>query len=225
MKTRTLTAAIALLAIVLIVSPASARKHRHFDDVIEGSGKVETRSFDLDAFDEIEIEGAMDIDVSFGGKQSVEITLDDNLFDNLELDVHGRTLTIGWEESCDPDGDTHMKVVMKSLKGLRIEGAGDVEIKGIKGDDFDYALHGAGDLEVEGEIDRFEISLNGAGNVKARDLKAKHVDARLNGVGDIEVTATESIDAAVNGIGEIEYWGKPDREKTHVGGLGDIDRK
>ena len=225
MKTRTLTAAIALLVIVLIVSPASARKHRHNDDVIEGSGKVETRSFALDTFDTIELEGAMDIDVSFGGKQSVEVSLDDNLFDNLELDVRGKTLTIGWKESCEPDGDTSMKVVVKSLTGMRIEGAGDVEIHGLKGDDFEYALHGAGDLDVDGEVDRFEISLNGAGDIDARDLKAKHVEARLNGVGDIEITATESIDAAVNGVGEIDYWGKPDREKTRIGGLGEIHRK
>lgn len=226
MKTRTRSALIALLALALIASPAAAGfKFWEDDDTVEGSGKLETRAFDLKDFDRIELEGAMDIDVSFGGDQSVEVTLDDNLFDVLELDVRGRTLTIGWDRSCDPDGDTRMKVVMKKLQAIRIEGAGDIEVHDLKGSAFEYTLHGAGDMDIDGEVDEFEISLNGAGDVDAEDLKARHVKARLNGVGDIEVTATGSIDAAVNGVGEIDYWGRPEKERTRVGGMGEINRR
>ena len=151
--------------------------------------------------------------------------MDDNLFDNLELAVRGKTLTIGWDESCDPDSDMAMRITMKALKGVKIMGAGDIDIRGIEGGVFEYDLFGAGDLDIDGEVDEFDITLNGAGDIDARDLKAKHVTTRLNGVGDVEVTATESIDAKINGVGEIDYWGKPDKEKTRVGGLGEINRK
>jgi len=215
------------LAIALIASPAAAGKHfwNHDDNVIEGSGDMETRTFDLKDFEAIELVGAMDILVEFDGKQAVAVTLDDNLFDNLELEVHGKTLTIGWEESCSPDGDCHMKITMNKLKAVEIRGAGDIDIRDFKGDAFDYDLHGAGDLEINGKVDELNITLNGAGGVEGKDLQAKHVKARVNGVGDVEVTATKSIDARVSGVGEIDYWGKPDREKTRVGGLGEINRK
>jgi len=226
MTRRWLPVLTAILAIALLTAPATAGRHSwHDDDMIEGSGDIETRNFDLKAFEAVELEGAMDIEIVFGDRQSVEVTLDDNLFDNLELDVGGKTLTVGWDESCDPDGDSVMKITMRKLKAVRIEGAGDIEIRDFDGDDFVYDLFGAGDLDIDGKVDELDITLNGAGDVEAKDLEAKHVKVQVNGVGDVEVTATESIDARVNGVGEIEYWGKPDKEKTRVGGIGEIERK
>ncbi|MBU0743618.1 DUF2807 domain-containing protein [bacterium] len=224
---RLLTVFASILSIALITAPAAAGRHfRHHDgDVIEGSGVMETRSFDLKDFEAIELEGAMDIEVAFGGRQEVAVTLDDNLFDNLELEVNGRTLTVGWDKSCDPDGDCRMRITMRKLKAVKIEGAGDIGIRDLSGDAFAYDLYGAGDLEIDGQVGELDITLNGAGDVEARALKAKRVKALVNGVGDVKVTATESIDARVNGVGEIDYWGEPEREKTRVGGIGEINRK
>ncbi len=223
---RLLSTPAVLLALALTAAPAAAGLNLWGnDDVIEGSGDMETRTFDLKEFKAIELVGTMDILVEFGDKQVVEVTLDDNLFDNLELDVHGKTLEIGWDEDCDPDGDCRIRVTMKTLVEVTLKGAGDIDIKNLAGDNFAFNLHGAGGLEIDGEVDELDITLNGVGDVEARQLKAKHVKARLNGVGDVEVTATESIDARVSGVGEIDYWGEPEKEKTRVGGIGEINRK
>jgi len=215
--------AAALLAAALFAAPAAAGVRWH--KAIEGSGDLETRSFDLKEIRAVELEGAMDIEVVFGDKQSVEVTLDDNLFENLELDVKGKTLVIGWDEECDADDDCHMTLTLLRLDAVAIKGAGDIEIEGFAGDRFEYDLHGAGDLEIDGEAKELDITLNGVGDVEAEDLEAEHVKVRLNGVGDVEVTATESIDAKVSGVGEIDFWGKPDDESTRVSGIGDINRK
>ena len=227
LKRRWLPPLTAVLVLTLLTAPVVAGKHfwNHDNDMIEGSGDMETRTFDLKDFEVIELLGAMDIVVEFGRSQEVEITLDDNLFDNLELDVSGKTLAIGWEESCSPDGDCRMKITMRKLKAIKIKGAGDFDIRDFDGDTFDYDLYGAGDLDINGKVDDLSITLNGAGGIEGKGLQAKHVKARLNGVGEVEVTATESIDARVSGVGEINYWGKPDKEKTRVGGLGEINRK
>ncbi|MBC8425944.1 DUF2807 domain-containing protein [bacterium] len=217
-------ASVAILAAALVVASAAVAGV-HWHDAIEGSGDMETRAYDLKDFQVIELTGALDIEVVFGDKQSVEVTLDDNLFENLEIDVKGKTLVIGWAEECDPDADSRVAIALRRLDAVTIKGAGDIEIKGFKGDRFEYDLHGAGDLEIDGETGELDITLNGAGGVEAEDLKARHVKVRLNGVGDVEVTATESIDAKVSGVGEIDFWGKPEEEKTRVSGIGDINRR
>jgi hypothetical protein len=215
-----------IVAAAAILAAATAAQGGHkWHESIEGSGDLETRSFDLKAFQVIELAGSMDIEVAFGDDQSVEVTLDDNLFENLELEVHGKTLVVGWDEDCYPDGDSRMEIVLPRLDAVTIRGAGDVEIEGFRGERFTYDLHGAGDLEIDGEVDELDVTLNGAGDVEAEDLRAKHVKVRLNGVGDVEVTATESIDAKVSGVGEIDYHGRPEEERTRVSGIGEINRR
>ncbi len=194
-------------------------------DQIEGSGKMETRSFDFKGFDGIRLDGGMDIDIRVGPKHSVEVILDDNLFDNLEIDTKGDMLRIGWDDDCDPSRKSRVVIAMPSLTEMMINGAGDVEIEGFDGGSFEYTLRGAGDLKASGKLDELEISLHGAGDVEFRDVKAKHVDVTVAGVGDVEVTATESIKASVHGVGDISYWGDPEKESTSVHGIGDINKR
>ena len=213
MTKRMTVAALTALLIATLAVPASAGFF-HKGDQIEGSGKLETRDFDLAAFTDLELNGSLDAEIAFGDRQKVSVTLDDNLFDNLELDVDDGELTVDWDESCDPDNKSRIVITMKRLASIELNGAGDIDVDGFRGDSFSFRLRGAGD-----------ITLMGAGDVDAKELKAKHVEVSVTGVGDAEVTATESIDAKVSGVGDIKYWGKPEKEKTRVSGLGDIDRK
>lgn len=216
-----------MVAVLLIVAGMAPIANADWfgDDRIDGSGKMETRSFDFDDFDGIRLDGGMDIDIRLGSKHSIEVTLDDNLFDNLEIGVKGDVLRIGWDDDCDPSRKTRTVITMPSLTKMMINGAGDVEIEGFDGGSFDYTLRGAGDLKASGNLDDLEISLHGAGDVEFRDVQAKHVDVTVAGVGDVEVTATESIKAVVNGVGDISFWGDPDKERTSVHGIGDIKKR
>jgi putative autotransporter adhesin-like protein len=226
----TIRKAAIMLALALLLAasadPASARFRFSFgDDRIDGSGDMETRSFDLEDFDSIQLDGGMDLNISFGRTTSVEVTLDDNLMDNLILEVAGGRLLIDWEESCDTDRDTHMDIVLPKLESLVINGAGDVDIRGMKADSFEFDLSGACDLDIEGKVDYLEIDLHGAGDINARDLEAKEVECYVSGAGDVDLTVSEKIDARISGVGKISYWGDPEDAKTRVSGIGVIDRK
>ncbi len=224
MTKHTTTAAIAALLIATLAVPASAG-FLHRNDQIEGSGKLETRDFDLKTFTGLELNGSLDAEITIGDRQKVTVTLDDNLFSNLEMDVEGSTLVIQWDKSCDPDNKSKVVITVARLEAIELNGAGDIDVTGFRGDSFEFRLRGAGDLDIEGEVDDLEITLMGAGDVSAKGLKAKHVDVTVTGVGNAEVTATESIEARVSGVGDIDYWGNPEKERTRVSGLGDIDRK
>ena len=213
---------IALAAAVLLLAAAKSHDAQAGRKRLEGSGKLETRVLDLDTFVAVELGGAFDVTITFGDEQRVEATFDDNLFANLEADVSGRKLELGWDEDCEPSRDCEIRITMVSLEGFELNGAGDVDIKGFAGDRLEIELRGAGDIEADGEVGDLRISLLGAGDIEARDLKAQRVKVVLAGVGDCEVYAAESIDAKLTGVGDLDYWGDPEQRETKVSGIGDI---
>jgi hypothetical protein len=125
---RTTIAATAVLLIAVLAVPASAG---WFDKGrIEGSDRLETRDFDLDDFEAIELNGSLDIEITVGEKQSVAVSLDDNLFDNLEIDVDRGTLVVDWEESCEIHRKSRIVITMPKLEGIELNGAGDINYWG-----------------------------------------------------------------------------------------------
>ena len=216
-------AAPALCALLLIAFATVPAEARWGGNGIEGSGDLETRELDLDDFDAIDLGGAFTVDIKFGDYQKIEVTIDDNLWDNLEAEVSGGTLEIGWDKNCDPDDDCEIVITMKKLDRFEIHGACDATIADFDGDLFEFYVSGAAELEIDGQVDELDIQVSGAGDLDARDLKAKHVKVRISGAGNAELYASESIDARISGAGSLDYWGSPEKEKTKVSGVGSID--
>jgi hypothetical protein len=219
-----------LLPVILtiLILPALAGGAHAFSfgkDTIEGSGKMETRTLDLAEFSAIDVGGAFDLEISLGDEQKVVMTIDDNLWDNLEAEVHGNRLELGWDKSCSPDGHCTVVIVVRELEKVDVHGAADVEINGYRGTSFEFNVSGAAELEMDGEVDDLEISVSGAGEIDTRDLKAKSVEIYVSGAGEAKVYASESFEGRVSGVGNIDYYGDPEHSRVKVSGMGDIDRK
>ena len=216
----------AILTILVLPALAGAAHAFSFDkDTIEGSGKMETRTLDLAEFSAIDVGGAFDLEITLGDEQKVVMTIDDNLWDNLEAEVHGNRLELGWDKSCSPDGDCKVEIVVRELGKVDVHGAADVEITGYRGTSFEFNVSGAAELEMDGEVDELEISVSGAGEIDTRDLMAKSVEISVSGAGEAKVYASESFEGRVSGVGNIDYYGDPEHTKVKVSGMGDIDRK
>jgi len=221
MNKRFLLVTLVLIAL-LTISQASAFS---FSKGKKGSGDMETRELDLEDFSAIEIGGAFDLDVSFGDYQKVEVTIDDNLWDIFEARVRGDWLKLDWDRSCRPDSDCRIKIVVRSLEEIKINGAADVNVSNFRGDEFSYRLSGAGDLEMDGEVDDLDIRISGAGEADTTDLIAKHVNIDISGAGNASVYAEKSIRGRISGVGHIKYYGDPEEADTSVSGMGKIRRK
>ena len=214
-----------LVAVTMMLAAGQAAAFSFGKNVIEGSGDMETRTLDLKEFDAINVGGAFELDITLGDEQKVIMTIDDNLWDNLEVEVSGSTLEIGWDKSCSPEGDCRVEIVVRKLEEVDIHGAAEVEIRNFHGDSFSFDVSGAAELEMDGTVDKLEINVSGAGDIDTRDLKAKSVHVSVSGAGEARVYASESFNGRVSGVGSIDYWGDPDHQKTRVSGIGNIRRK
>jgi hypothetical protein len=221
MRTPTsLSLILAGLAVILLVGDADAFSFR--GKGIEGSGDLETRAFDLEQFDEIAVGGAFEVEIRFGDRQQVSVTIDDNLWDNLELKVKNGRLSVDWDKTCRPDDGCRLELVLTALEAMSISGAAEIDIAEFAGERFQFELNGAAELEMDGVVDDLDIQVSGAGEIDTRDLEARHVKVRISGAGNANITASESLDAKVSGVGNINYWGNPTDKSTSVSGLGSI---
>ena len=108
---RMLLALVAALTLFVCAGPLAADSLAKSS--IEGSGNPETRELDLAEFNSINVGGAFELEITLGDAQQVTMTIDDNLWDNLETEVHGGTLEIGWDKSCNPDSDSKVVIVVR----------------------------------------------------------------------------------------------------------------
>ncbi len=215
-----------IFLVVLLCGSVSASLTDLFGDrSIKGSGHLETHEFNLADLNAVSIHGAFDLNVRMGKKQQISVTIDDNLWENLEIKVTNGVLVMDWEESCRPDSDCSIDLVLPHLKEVSVHGACDAEIDDFKGESFCFDVHGAADLQIDGEVEELEIKISGAGDVDAKDLKASHVKVRISGAGNATVFAEKSINARISGVGNLTYYGNPEDENTNVSGIGSIKKK
>ena len=208
-----------------LFSTATARSRHHDRDRIEGSSRLETRTFDLQGWDSLRLDGSMDIEVQIGDAHAASVKLDDNLFDNLVLEVRDGTLVVDWRKECDADSQARLTLTAPSFVSLEINGAGDVKADGFAGGEFGLRVRGAGDVELTGRVDDLDIRVDGAGDIDAAELAARNVEVVISGAGDVDVSASESLDAAIQGAGDITYRGDPAKVQTKVAGVGGISRR
>lgn len=226
-KARLTTLALALLALSVFLPLGAGNAQAFFgkDKSIRGSGHLETRDFELEGFDEISVGGSFEVRIAFGDRQQVAVTVDDNLWDNLELKVRNGRLVVDWDKSCRPDDACRLTVTVPSLQAMTVHGAARVDILDFSGEKFAFELSGAAELEMSGAVDRLDLQVSGAGNIDTHKLQARQVKVRISGAGNAEIAVSENLDAAVSGVGNVTYWGDPARKQVAVSGLGNISAR
>ena len=88
---------------------------------------------------------------------------------------------------------------------LTVNGAGDVDIKGLQADKAVLTVNGAGDVDIEKlDCERITVAVNGAGDANVSGT-ARSASLSISGAGDIDASGLQcpAIDSKVHGIGRI----------------------
>jgi hypothetical protein len=209
---------------------------------ITGEGPVVERKVDLPTIEGISLPGSASIYLTQGEPQSVRITGQENILDNLDLHVGGGNLEIGNKKPVWRSDPIKIYLTLKSLRSVRISGSGNVKCEnhfndldnmeiGITGSgridldvdsrDIRARISGSGDLFLNGTARDLDLVITGSGNIKAYDLQARNADARITGSGNMQLNASDRLDARVSGSGDIHYMGTP-RINSSVSGSGGV---
>lgn len=193
---------------------------------IDGSGDIETRTYDVAGFDEISIQNALeaDVTVSPGAEISVEVTADDNFFEYITIDVSSSTLKAKTEDDVNLRGERLVTVVVPSLSRVDASGATSVNV--------DAGGTNVGAIDVSGastlgildlNADDIDIDVSGASNVAVAGDKIDSVTADVSGASSADLHLITVGDATVDVSGASHArFGEADRVVGDASGASNV---
>jgi hypothetical protein len=189
----------------------------------------ETQERNLEPFFQIEIVGAVHVNLKQGLEQSVKVTADQAVMNNVKTIVKGGTLKI--DQSGNKKGSVKIDVTVTSLSKITQQGVSvintkggtikseklEIELSGASAADLDIdvktlvtTIKGAGCIELSGNADEHHLTISGAGAVSARHLNTASTNLTMSGAGSAELNAVRSLTGSVSGAGVVTYQLKPE---------------
>lgn len=84
-------------------------------------------------------------------------------------------------------GDVNINGLKAGSASLTVNGAGDATLSGIDCDALTVSINGAGDATLTGSVkDKAGLYISGAGDIDARNLSCGELDSKVRGVGSIK---------------------------------------
>jgi len=175
--------------------------------VVKGSGLLKTEEMDFSDFTRVEVDGAFEVEIVQSEWFSVSITVDDNLFDYIQVSKHGATLKIGIKPAVIfHSAIQRVEIIMPELLGLEISGATQGVVTGFESmEDLDIEVSGASSLELEGIV---------AGDMTFDISGASQVAGEV-GAGDVEL--------GVSGASTVRLWGTAGDMELDVSGASNAE--
>lgn len=191
---------------------------------VDGSGTPGSEQRTVASFHEIEIDGAMRVEVEVGPEPSIRIEGDDNLLAFVETEVSGGKLSIEGTRSLDPELPLVVKVTTPDLTKLESNGAVTVALSGVDNDELEVEINGSGEVSAAGHTKRLDIDISGSGEADARALTVETVSVDVSGSGEVDVAAPQELAVEISGSGTVRYDGTP-RIDQDISGSGKIVRR
>lgn len=191
---------------------------------VDGSGNVVKDARKVEAFEEVEVSGALEVEVVSGEAHGVVVETDENLLPYVHTAVSGRSLRLKTTKNLDP---TKLVVRVTAPKLTRVEasGASEIDVRGLEGERFELELSGASEVKLSGAVKRLDVEASGAADVDASDLVAERVDVEGSGASSFSVHATDALFVDLSGAGNVSYAGDPEQVKTDLSGAASIEKK
>ena len=215
--------------------------------VVEGNGNIITRNFNVAAFDEIKTIFPATINYTVADDYSCNVTLDENLFEYLNIHTDGDELILGYVlEKIQHINLTPTKFVIElgapTMEKISIAGSTDfcfvtpVETRKLKIQtagsgsvvfketanihDFDMQIAGSGKMICKKLLaDSMKLNIAGSGDMIVEDGAVKSANISIAGSGSVETRCQlEAMDYTIAGSGTIRYLGHVKVQGKNIGG-------
>ena len=182
-----------ITAILLAVSLISLAGCIDYNRTV-GSNNIETRQFDYSGFKRIEVSNAFTVDVTRSDTYEVSITLNDNIFNDLDISMSGDTLRISINPFTHFVNTTQRAVIsLPELDALTIPGACQAVVSGFQSDgNLDLEVTGASSMDISDlKVADTTINVIGASHLSG-SLVTNNADFNVTGASNINLTGSAS---------------------------------
>jgi hypothetical protein len=182
--------------------------------VIQGSGKLVQKKFELAGFSQLDIRGLNGTIIVEAGKPfSVEVMADDNVLELIKVDKAGNSLLlaisrVNGEQPYFENIQLTIRISMPRLDSVLSSGNATLQISGVDNKVFTVEAKGNGLLQLAGRTGELRLMREGNGDTDAAALLASSAWISKSGNGDITFYASGTFNVQMEGNGDIRNAGK-----------------
>lgn len=207
------------------------------NSVFVSADDLETRSFSVDGFSEIENRTPGSVKLIQGPETSVIAEARSELFEHIEVKTRGDKLILTVKEErrsffgwfSDPIGNErlHFTVTTPTVNAVSLHASGNLESGALKTDSLNLSIHGSGNMNIESvdASDDLGLGVFGSGEIEMGNVSAASTKSGIHGSGEITLDAlqSESTKLAIHGSGDVRIAElRGERVDIAIHGSGDI---
>lgn len=203
----------------------------------------------LTGFTSIKVSSGVDVYLSQGSGESVEVEAEEESFKYIITEVEGNTLVIrmddSWKNLFRKMEPVKVYVSFTSLDAISASGGSDIYGQGeltfnelriassggadvrlnLQADELEVHCSGGADVILSGAADFMKGVSSGGSDLKAKDLEVEEADISSSGASDVHVQVVRSLKAAASGASDIVYYGNPTNVEISTSGASDITKR
>lgn len=210
-----------------VASLISGDNENNENNVVVATDNTQTKSFDLNGFNQVTLNTAIDhVVIKPGAKQNVQVTADRSLFSSIGVTLENKNLVINVTDWFDWGRNKRIDIVITTnvpLAKLAIHGAAHVSYEGLDANSFMLETHGTSHCELAGKVNTFSVDASGANRIDAANLKANDVTIMASGATHINVVAQNSLKVDASGASHIDYYGNPKNIQKNISGIAAVN--
>jgi hypothetical protein len=191
---------------------------------------AETRTLNLNNFDQISVGSATRISIKQGDAFRVEVTGEPEELDRLEARLRGSRIEFTMKSNSwfrSRSGSISMAITLPSLRGLALSGSSladldmqigsnafSAELSGssrlsgrLNCGDVNLHLSGSSRVRLNGAGQRLNVSGSGASQNDMREFAARGLRASLSGSSNVTVNLDGELNADMSGASSVTYYG------------------
>jgi hypothetical protein len=212
---------------------------------ISGNGIVKTQDRTVSSFHAIKASGGIDIELSQGKEQKLQVEADENLLPKILTEVKDGVLNIYHEGNIHNAKTMKIHLTFLQLDAIAASGGCDIESKHklsfttlkmdlsggcdikveCKADNLIFKQSGGCDVELKGEAQKGTFDVSGGCDLKASEFHIKNCSVDASGGCDVLVYVTGELTMTATGASDINYYGKPAKVTKRASGASDINAK
>lgn len=235
--------ALTLVSVLVLSGCGAFRK----SIVIQDSGPVVTKEFQVSDFSKVQLKGGGIVKLIQGSTNALVVEAPQSILDQIRAKVDGEKLVIDFKDNSIAfstnrditftitfskldefvlDGGAEIKADNLDLDkvSFTLNGGANLNINKLNANSLDMTINGGAKVNIAGKVTDQKVQISGAGAYLTQELQSESAKVQLDGAGAAEVWVKTTLDAQLTGVGKISYWGNPE-VKQSVSGLGEIEQK
>lgn len=192
-----------LIATLLLMSASAA-------------GERMAQQYNIDQVRQVEASHAVTVVIRQGETESLRVEAQADTLERVVVNQHGETLSLGVESQKgfwhwfggSRDGEVRFILTLTELTGLKLEGASQARLSGLKTPELNLAFGSASRARLQSlETQRLKVDLWGASHLEINKLQSDTLNANVSGASGLVVKKGETMERltlAVSGAGHYK---------------------